>query len=366
MRARLCSFLSRSFRTQALVILTLLAALPATSQNISSLSPTSGPVGTSVTIAGSGFGASQGSSTVAFNGANASPTGWSDTSIAVPVPSGATTGNVVVTANGIGSNGVNFTVTTVVPSLISISVTPNTASISAGSVQPFDAVGTYSDNSTQDQTSTATWTSSDPTVAAIDATGKAMALDNGQVTIQATVGSVSGSAQLTVTPGQLNAVITTAYQPVNGSEAVVNGKAIAVASDGYSRFVTGDSSSNGYSDQLIYVHCLDQDCATSNTTTFNIGIPVDTYSMALGPDGFARIAYAEINNGPGLSSTLVHFIQCFDVDCNSSNDTFVDGGSDSYVTAITVGGDGTAYIAYDYGGANRISVAEKTNTPSKA
>src|SRR5207249_1915594 len=81
-------------------------------QNISSLSPTSGPVTTVVTITGTNFGAAQGASTVAFNGTIAGPTSWSSTSIIVPVPSGATTGNVVVTVGGIASNGLLFTVTT--------------------------------------------------------------------------------------------------------------------------------------------------------------------------------------------------------------------------------------------------------------
>lgn len=88
--------------------------------NITSLSPTSGAVGVSVTITGTGFGGSQGSSTVKFNGTTASPTSWSATSIAVPVPTGATTGNVVVHASGVDSNGVTFTVS---PSISSLSVT---------------------------------------------------------------------------------------------------------------------------------------------------------------------------------------------------------------------------------------------------
>ena len=78
---------------------------------ITSLTPTSGTAGTSITISGAGFGPTQGTSIVAFNGAAATPTNWSPTSIAAPVPSGATTGNVVVTVGGIPSNGVNFTVT---------------------------------------------------------------------------------------------------------------------------------------------------------------------------------------------------------------------------------------------------------------
>jgi IPT/TIG domain len=81
--------------------------------SITSVTPNSGPVGTSVTIAGSNFGSSQGSSTVTFNGTSAGTApSWSATSITVNVPTGATTGNVVVTVGGTASNGVSFTVTT--------------------------------------------------------------------------------------------------------------------------------------------------------------------------------------------------------------------------------------------------------------
>src|SRR6266851_2570085 len=69
--------------------------------SITSLNPTSGVVGTSVTIAGASFGATQGTSTVKFNGTAATPTNWNATSITAPVPAGATTGNVVVTVGGV-------------------------------------------------------------------------------------------------------------------------------------------------------------------------------------------------------------------------------------------------------------------------
>jgi hypothetical protein len=77
---------------------------------ITSLSPTSGAVGTSVTITGTNFGSTQSSSTVTFNGVGAAPTSWTATRIIVLVPTGATTGPVVVTVNGVLSNGVTFTV----------------------------------------------------------------------------------------------------------------------------------------------------------------------------------------------------------------------------------------------------------------
>src|SRR5581483_22868 len=77
---------------------------------ITSVTPGSGSVGTLVTIAGSNFGSTQGTSRVTFNGTVAAPTAWSATSITVPVPIGATTGNVVVAVGGVPSNGAAFTV----------------------------------------------------------------------------------------------------------------------------------------------------------------------------------------------------------------------------------------------------------------
>jgi hypothetical protein len=87
---------------------------------INSLSPTSGAIGTSVTLTGTNFGSAQGASTVMFNGVSAAVTSWSNTSIVALVPAAATTGNVVVTVGGQTSNGVTFTV---VPTIGSLSPT---------------------------------------------------------------------------------------------------------------------------------------------------------------------------------------------------------------------------------------------------
>lgn len=88
-------------------------SVAATAPSITSLSPTSGAVGTAVTITGTNFGATQGTSAVRFNGSIATPTSWSSTFIVAPVPIGATTGMVTVTVGGTASNGVGFTVTAV-------------------------------------------------------------------------------------------------------------------------------------------------------------------------------------------------------------------------------------------------------------
>jgi streptogramin lyase len=97
------------------------------SPGITNILPNPAAVGTSVTITGTNFGATQGGSTVTFNGTTASPTSWSATSITVPVPAGATTGNVVVTVSGLASNGYSFTVSPPGPNIASI--LPNPAAV---------------------------------------------------------------------------------------------------------------------------------------------------------------------------------------------------------------------------------------------
>ncbi|MDO7875502.1 FG-GAP-like repeat-containing protein [Hymenobacter sp. ASUV-10] len=91
---------------------------------LSSLSPTSGPVGTSVTITGSNLG---GASSVSFNGTVVNSNAFtsnSANSIVLNVPVGATTGNVVVTTAGGTSNGLAFTVLTA-PIIASVAVPAN-------------------------------------------------------------------------------------------------------------------------------------------------------------------------------------------------------------------------------------------------
>lgn len=104
---------------QSILVIAIVLTISATTlgfavPSMASLSPTSGAVGASVTITGSGFASSPGSSTVKFNGTTAtSITNWSDGSIVAIAPSGATNGNVVVTVSGQPSNGATFTVTSV-------------------------------------------------------------------------------------------------------------------------------------------------------------------------------------------------------------------------------------------------------------
>jgi IPT/TIG domain/Beta-propeller repeat len=76
--------------------------------SIAALSPASGPAGTTVTISGYNFGSS---GSVTFGGVTAMIGSWSPSSIILTVPTGATTGDVIVASNGTSSaDGTLFTV----------------------------------------------------------------------------------------------------------------------------------------------------------------------------------------------------------------------------------------------------------------
>jgi len=101
--------------------------------------------------------------------------------------------------------------------LVSIAVTPVSPSIVAGSTLQFTATGTYSDSSTQNLTSTATWASGTPATATIASGGLATAVAAGTTVITATVGSiVSPGDTLTVT-GSGPTLTSITISPLNAS-----------------------------------------------------------------------------------------------------------------------------------------------------
>jgi uncharacterized protein YjdB len=132
----------------------------------------------------------------------------SNTAIATVNSSGLVTtlkqGTVSISATT-GSMSGNTSLTVDPANLASISVSPQSASVTTGQTEQFAASGTYTDGSTQ-TLSNITWTSATTSVATISSTGLATGVAAGTSTIEATSSSVSGSATLTVTAPVIPAV----------------------------------------------------------------------------------------------------------------------------------------------------------------
>jgi hypothetical protein len=159
---------------------------------LTSISPTSGAAGTSVTFTGAGFGDSQGSGGVWLGSTDGQVVSWSDTQIVATVATGALTGIARVRQNGVWSNAATFTV----PGPDGLQLEPVLINMVVGDTHSMQAV-----NAAGQRVTELTWTSSDPAVASLSTDDPPVltAVAAGHVTITAG----SASADVTVWAGEL-------------------------------------------------------------------------------------------------------------------------------------------------------------------
>lgn len=113
---------------------------------VTSFTPTSGPVGTSVDVLGSSF---TGASSVSFNGVPAAFTVDSDTEIHVTVPAGATTGTMAITTPG--GTGTSWPPFLIVPANddFSIAASPTSLNLAQGASRTSTIQTTVTNGSAQ-------------------------------------------------------------------------------------------------------------------------------------------------------------------------------------------------------------------------
>ncbi len=129
-------------------------------------------------------------------------------------------GAVVVTATRLGISGSTpFTVTAA--TLRALAVTPQGVSAPLGTVRQLQAVGTYTDGSTQVHTAAGAWSSSDPAVVdlsnAAGSEGLATTVGIGAATVTVAFGGLSATTTVTVTQAALAAID---LLPSSGSTAL--------------------------------------------------------------------------------------------------------------------------------------------------
>lgn len=119
-----------------------------------------------------------------------------------------------------GAETKTVTVTVAEATLASIAVTPANSSIGVGAVIQFTATATFSDTSTEDITTTVTWSSGDPAIVKVfddvDSKGIAEVNATGSTVITASSGVISGSTTINV-PVELRSIRVT---PVASSIAI--------------------------------------------------------------------------------------------------------------------------------------------------
>lgn len=174
-----------------------------TSPSITGFSPTSGPVGTAVTINGENFSATPANNTVKFSTATATVGSATTSSLQVTVPEGAQTAKISVTVGGeTATSSSTFTVTEDLgPTTLSL----DKESLELSTTETDVLTPTAGGNGANE---TVAWGSDNEDVAIVDQEGNVTATGAGTATITATVDNVTASCVITVNPSIIMAGTT--------------------------------------------------------------------------------------------------------------------------------------------------------------
>jgi len=122
--------------------------------------------------------------------------------------------------------------------LAGIEISPQDAELPVGITKQYEAVGTFSDSSTQDITSLVTWESSNTNFATIDETGLATALTSGSVTITGAWQGVNSNTTLLVTDNKITAITIAPANATIAQGTTVQFSAEGTLSDGSKTDIT--------------------------------------------------------------------------------------------------------------------------------
>lgn len=308
---------------------------------ITSASPSQAAVGMPITLTGTSFGQQQGNSTVTFNGTAATPTSWTNTSITVPVPNGASNGPVAATINGFASNGAWFYVQPSISGFL-----PGTASIGAqvtitgsgfGTSQGFGGV-TFNNGL-------------NAVVQSWSDTSIVVKVPQGAVTgnVVVTNSSLISSSGINFTVGGPPATVSLAITP--SSAAVPAGitqkfGVVANLSDGTTQDVTSTAAWSSTSPQF----------ATVNTIGLANGIAAGTTSIQATLNGVSSSAkltvqppvLVNISVQPSLGGTTVGGTQQY-----TATGTYTDGSSQDITAAATWSSSSTTIATVAAGGLSK-------------
>ena len=234
------------------------------------------------------------------------------------------------------------TTLTVQDQLVSIAISPSTATVAAGQNQQFTATGLYASGVTENLTNSVTWSSSATSVAGISATGLATTVAAGQTTVEAGIGSVQASANLMVaTPNGLGVWTTLPVtMPINPVHVALlaNGQLLVIAGSGNcSPAQKGCPTGPPYGPSNGSGALLMQPGTWQVTQQFSLGWDMFCNGMVLLQDGTALIAGGTIKYDPFWGSAQAAI---FDPVADTFNDIGNMAHGRWYPTLLTLS-DGT-------------------------
>ena len=264
--------------------------------------------------------------TATWSSSNSAIASITSSGLATGVDLGST--NITATQNGITSNSFGLTVTAAV--LQSINVSASSSSIAKGTTVQFTAKGTFSDGSSQDLTNTATWTSSNPTIANINSAGLATASAIGSTNISAAQnGITSNSFVLTVTAAALQSITINAGSSSISKGTTVQFTATGSFTDGSTQDLTNTATWTSSNAAAVNISATGlatgEAIGSSNITATQSGVVSNSFAVAVTAATLQSITISASNSFLAKGSS-VQF---------TATGTFSDGSTQSLTDSVT-------------------------------
>jgi len=205
---------------------------------------------------------------------------------------GVSPGTSAITATSGAISG-STTLTVVPATLVSISISPTNPTVARNFTRQLTAIGQYNNGTITDITSQVTWLSGTPSIATIDTVGVVTGITAGSSTITATLGSISGSATLSVNSTTLLSISTiTPTKPSCIPNAIIQLSATGNFSDGSSYILPAGLtwSSNTPSIATVYSSGI-ATCVAIGTSTITAASGTVSGSIVLTVRATPRYAY---------------------------------------------------------------------------
>ena len=256
------------------------------------------------------------SSTASWTTANTAVATVNSTGLATAVAVGST----ALTASLSGVSGsATLSVVAITPTVTAISVAPTTPSVVVGATEQFSATAIYSDGSTTNITTSATWTTATAAVATINSAGLATAAAPGLATVTASLSAVSGGTTLNVTlPAGIGTNVPTWHfdaqrSGLNAAEASLTttnvnpqnfGKLFTYLLDGYAYgqpLLVSNVTISGGTHNVVYAATENDSVYAFDADNYGTGAPLWQVSLL-------NAGETPITNGPilpveGITST---------------------------------------------------------------
>ena len=218
---------------------------------------------------------------------------------------------------------------TVSPSVLtSITVNSAAASVAAGLSDQFTATGNYSDNSTQNLTSSVTWTVSAPAVASISSTGLASSKAAGSAVVTATQGTIRGTSSLTVAPPSLASLTVNSASPSVGAGLTDQFTATGTFTDGSTQNLSSSvtwSVSNPAVATISSSGLATSKAAGSAVVTASQGTINGTSSLTVAPPSLVSLTVNSASPSVGVGFT----------DQFTATGNFTDGSTQNLSNSVT-------------------------------